>query len=260
MKYANISFNNKLLILTLITVLVTVAVFMAGAIPESAAYHDFADKRPLWGIPNFLNVISNLPFVFTGVAGLIMVGRTNASGPIAVIYAVLFAGVLLTGLGSGWYHLKPDNNTLVYDRIPMTIVFMSLLSATLSEFVHPRLGGFLLGPLLFIGVGSVLWWHYTELRGAGDLRIYVLVQYYPMLLIPLILFLFPSEGYGRGTPQLVWVVVWYLIAKVCDLCDRPLYSFTGFISGHSLKHLAAAVATLYLVRLFQYKHLLYVSA
>ena len=255
MKYATISFNNKLVILILLTILVTGAVFMAGAIPESGAYHDFADKRSLWGIPNFLNVISNLPFLLVGTFGLVRVAGTSAPRPIPVIYGVMFAGVLLTGLGSAWYHLKPDNNSLVYDRIPMTIVFMSLLSATLSEFVHPRLGAFLLGPLLFIGVGSVLWWHYTELREAGDLRLYILVQYYPMLLIPLILFLFPSGGYGKGTSQLARVVVWYFIAKACDLCDRPIYSFTGFISGHSLKHLAAAVATLYLVRSFQYKYL-----
>ncbi len=259
MKYANISYSNKLVILISLTILVTAAVFMAGAIPESGAYHDFADKRSFSGIPNFLNVISNLPFVIVGVFGLILVGRAAAPAPMSYIYGIMFAGVLLTGLGSAWYHLKPENNTLVYDRLPMTIVFMSLLSATLSEYVLLRLGGYLLGPLVLIGIGSVLWWHYTELQGAGDLRMYVLVQYYPMLLIPLILWLFPSTGYPKGTGQLVRVVVWYLLAKACDLCDRPIYTFTGFISGHSVKHLAAAVATLYLVRLFQYKHLSYVT-
>jgi hypothetical protein len=257
MKYANISFSNKVSILIILTILVTVGVFVAGAIPESAAYHDLADKRPLWGVPNFLNVVSNLPFIIVGIIGLIVAGRTSAPGPLPSIYAVLFTGVLLTGLGSAWYHIHPDNNTLVYDRIPMTIVFMSLLSATLSEFVDLRLGGFLLIPLLIIGVSSVWWWHYTESQGAGDLRLYILVQYYPMLLIPLILLLFPSAGYRRGGPQLVRVVIWYFIAKVFDISDRVIYAFTGFISGHSLKHLAAAVATLYLVRLFQSKHLSY---
>lgn len=260
MKYANISFSNKVSIMITLTILVTVGVFMAGAIPESAAYHDFADKRPLWGIPNFFNVVTNLPFVIVGIIGLIMVGRTSAPGPLPSIYAVLFAGVLLTGLGSAWYHMDPDNNTLVYDRIPMTIVFMSLLSATLSEFVNLRMGGILLGPLLIIGVTSVWWWHYTESQGAGDLRLYILVQYYPMLLIPLILWLFPSAGYRRGVPHLVRVVIWYFIAKACDIFDRFIFAFTGFVSGHSLKHLAAAVATLYLVRLFQSKHLSYGAA
>ncbi|MDO6432844.1 ceramidase domain-containing protein [Flavitalea sp. BT771] len=257
MKYANISFSNKVSILIVLTILATVGVFMAGAIPESGVYHDFADKRPLWGIPHFFNVVSNLPFIITGIVGLIMVGRSSAPGPVPSIYAVLFAGVLLTGLGSAWYHIAPDNNTLVYDRIPMTIVFMSLLSATLSEFVNPRLGGLLLGPLVITGVTSVWWWHYTELQGAGDLRLYILVQYYPMLLIPLILWLFPSAGSRRGGQQLAGVVIWYFIAKACDIFDRFIYAFTGFVSGHTLKHLAAAVATLYLVRLFQFKHFSY---
>ena len=255
MKYANISFGNKVSILITLTILVAVGVFMAGAIPESGVYHDFADKRYLWGIPHFLNVISNLPFIVAGIIGLITVRRAAAPEPLALIYTVLFAGVLLTGLGSAWYHIAPDNNTLVYDRIPMTIVFMSLLSATLSEFVSLRLGGILLGPLLITGVASVLWWHYTEMQGAGDLRLYILVQYYPMLLIPLILILFPAAGYRRGVPQLVRVLTWYVIAKACDLSDRSIYVFTGFVSGHTLKHLAAGAATIYLVRLFQSKHL-----
>jgi len=254
MKYENISLSNRGLILVALTILVTVGVWMAGAIPESGVYHDFADKRYLWGIPHFLNVISNLPFIIAGIMGLITVRKAAVPEPLSLIYAVLFTGVWLTGLGSAWYHLDPDNDTLVYDRIPMTIVFMSLLSATLSEFVSLRLGGILLGPLLIIGVASVLWWHYTETQGAGDLRLYILVQYYPMLLIPMILILFPAAGYRRGVPQLVRVVIWYVIAKACDLLDRGIYVFTGFISGHTLKHLAAAAATFYLVRLFQSKH------
>lgn len=249
--------RNKTQILITLSILVTVGIFMVGPIPESGSYHDFADKRPLLGIPYCLNVISNLPFVVIGIAGLMMIGKSSASRPVPLIYTVLFAGVLLTGLGSAWYHIDPDNNTLVYDRIPMTIVFMSLLSATVSEFINLKLGGTLLGPLVFIGVASVLWWHYTELQGEGDLRLYVLVQYYPMLLIPLILWLFPSGRSRRGGPYLLRVVIWYLIAKAFDTSDRVIYAFTGFISGHTLKHLAAGVATFYLVRLFQSKHLSY---
>ncbi|MBN9386202.1 MAG: ceramidase domain-containing protein [Chitinophagaceae bacterium] len=254
---ANISFSNKVLILIGMTVLVTTGVFMAGPIPESGLYHDFADKRPLLGLPYCLNVISNIPFIAVGIIGLMMIGKSSAPGLLLLIYTVLFAGVLLTGVGSAWYHIDPDNNTLVYDRIPMTVVFMSLLSAVLSEFINLKLGGILLAPLVLIGVTSVLWWHYTELRGEGDLRLYVLVQYYPMLLIPLILWLFPSRDAGKGGPYLLWVVIWYVIAKAFDIFDRVIYTFTGFISGHTLKHLAAAAATFYLVRLFQSKHLSY---
>jgi len=257
LKHPNISFSSKVSVLIALTILVTVGVFLAGPIPESGSYHDFADKRALGGIPYCLNVISNLPFIAVGIVGLIMTGKSVVPRLVLLVYSALFAGVLLTGLGSAYYHIDPDNNTLVYDRIPMTVVFMSLLSATVSEYIDLKPGAALLGPLVFIGVTSVLWWHYTEIRGAGDLRLYVLVQYYPMLLIPLILWLFPSGRSARRGSYLLWVVIWYLIAKVFDVLDRMIYAFTGFISGHSLKHLAAAVATFYLVKLFQSKYLSY---
>lgn len=171
------------------------------------------------------------------------------------IYGVLFAGILLTGLGSAYYHYNPNNDSLIYDRIPMTIVFMSLLSATIAELIDTRLGTRLLSLLVAIGVSSVLWWHYTESLGRGDLRLYGLVQYYPMLFIPLILLLFRSPTSNKGISCLIWAVVWYVIAKLLEKFDREIYSTLRFISGHSLKHLAAAVSTWYLVRLFEQKHI-----
>ncbi len=136
----------------------------------------------------------NFLFILVGLRGLLLLERPVVSGGISVIYLVLFSGILLTGFGSAWYHLSPDNDSLVFDRLPMTIVFMALLSATIGEQIDPGMGVRLLFPLLVIGVASILWWHYTERAGAGDLRLYVLVQYYPILLIPLILLLFPSPA------------------------------------------------------------------
>jgi hypothetical protein len=254
MEIMNIAFHKKVSVLLLLTVAVTVAVFLLPPIAEKLSYHDFADKRLLWGIPNFFNVISNLPFILIGIGGLVQVKKATVPKVLAFIYSALFAGILLTGAGSAFYHYWPDQNTLVYDRIPMTIVFMSLLAATTAEFVDLRWGGLLLFPLLFIGVISVVWWHHTELEGTGDLRLYIIVQYYPILLIPLILFLFPSTGHKRGVSLLIRVIAWYIIAKIFDQSDKTIYSFTGVISGHSLKHLAAAAATWYLIKLFQYKY------
>jgi hypothetical protein len=106
-----------------------------------------------------------------------------------------------------------------------------------------------------IGIASVLWWHYTERAGAGDLRLYVLVQYLPILLIPLILLLFPSPAAARGWMPLGWVVTWYVIAKLFDRYDCEVYSLLGDLSGHTLKHLAAAIATWYIVKMFRQKYL-----
>ena len=39
-------------------------------IAQDPTYHQFADQRTLLGIPNFWNVVSNLPFVLVGAMGL----------------------------------------------------------------------------------------------------------------------------------------------------------------------------------------------
>ncbi|MEO5891831.1 MAG: ceramidase domain-containing protein [Ferruginibacter sp.] len=245
--------KRKPLLFGLLTITVIVVTFMLKRIPQSAAYHDFADKRLLLGIPNFWNVVTNIPFLITVIIGLSLLNKHAAGKRTRTIYAFLFTGIFLTGLGSGYYHFSPDNDSLVFDRIPMTIVFMSLTAATVAEAIDIKTGYLLLFPLLIIGTGSVLLWHFTEVKGDGDLRLYGLVQFYPMLLIPLILFLYPGQT-NSGLRQLVMVVVWYIVAKLCELSDKQIYSAGNFISGHSLKHLTAAVSTWYLVALFMKKH------
>jgi len=127
---------------------------------------------------------------------------------------------------------------------------MSFLSATAAELVNRRLGIRLLRPLVPVVIGSVLWWHYTETIGRGDLRLYGWVQFYPMLAIPLLLWLYYRPAVKTILPILVWIVVWYVIAKVFEAFDFPIYRAIG-VSGHTLKHLAAAVTTWYFVMLFR---------
>jgi len=244
----------KIRLFMTVTVVTMAAVFLAPPVAQSLSFHHFADDRPIWGIPNFGNVMSNLPFVLIGTYGIGMVAAAPVSGAIRSIYLILFAGVLLTGLGSAYYHWHPDNDTLVWDRIPMTIVFMSFLCATLSELASRPLGMRLLVPLVALGVGSVLWWHYTETMGHGDLRLYFWVQFYPMLAIGLLLWWYYTPAVKRILPILLWIVIWYVIAKVFEQLDFPIYRLLG-ISGHSLKHLAAAVSTWYFVVLFRVQYL-----
>ncbi len=246
--------SHKLYLLAAVTLLAIAGVFSVNHIPQSAAYHDFCDKRRLLGIANFANVISNLPFVIIGIAGLILLRRSTAPKAVAAGTFFLFFGIIFTGFGSAYYHLSPDNDTLVFDRLPMTIVFMSLLAAIAGEAIGPVAGGIALAPLLLVGAGSVLWWHYTEQAGVGDLRLYVLVQYYPMILIPMILLLFPSAAGRRGWRPLLWAFGWYFAAKGFDLLDCGIYSTLGFVSGHTLKHVCASISTCFLVKRYRVMH------
>ena len=239
----------RISLLVVVTLLAMIAVFVQGPIAERTAYHNFCDGRTVFGVANFANVISNGIFLIVGIRGLFLLRGSGASAGIRVIYFSLFAGIVLTGFGSAYYHLSPNNSTLVFDRLPMTVVFMSLLAAIISEFINPVAGKILLAPLLLTGIVSVLWW-----RGEGDLRLYILVQYYPMLLIPGILLLFSGSANDRSWRQLAGVFGWYIAAKGFDLLDCPVWSALGFVSGHTLKHLAAGMATGYLVRMFRIRY------
>jgi len=138
-------------------------------IAQDENYHVFSDGHTLLGIPNFWNVISNLPFAFVGILGLRRLRGFTAQ--------VLFSGVLLTCFGSIYYHLSPNDSRLVWDRLPMTLVFMSFLFWVITEKQErPSLRVLLL--LLFCGISSVVWWRMT-----GDLRPYVLVQFGPICLL-----------------------------------------------------------------------------
>jgi hypothetical protein len=148
--------------------------------------------------------------------------------------------MILTALGSGYYHLSPGNARLVWDRLPMTLAFMGLLASVFSERVSARAGTALLAPLVALGIGSVLYWHWTEMAGAGDLRPYILVQFGSLFLVVLLLLLY-SPRY-HGTRYVVAGLLLYGVAKLAEIADRWMFEFSGMLSGHTLKHLAAAAA------------------
>jgi hypothetical protein len=141
----------------------------------------------------------------------------------------------------------------MWDRLPMTLVFMSFFAATIAERINVKAGVWLLLPLVTVGIVSVLYWHFSELRTTGgDLRWYVEVQYYPMLAIPLIAFLFPSR-YTRGA-YVFGVVALYAVAKAFELLDGNVFALGGIVSGHTLKHFTAATALYYVLWTLQKRH------
>lgn len=232
-----------------ISIFAIIAVFVfVDPYPQPQAYHAFADTRMLLGIANFWNVATNAVFLVPGIAGLWILGSGDDPGIVPGLfpaYHILFSGVLLTAFGSGWFHLAPDNNTLFWDRLPMTIAFMSLVAIIVGEHVSESLGRRLLWPLLAIGAASVFYWDYSESQHAGDLRLYGLVQFLPMLLIPAILLMYPSV-FDRT--RFIWVVfLLYALAKVFEQLDATLYGFGEVISGHSIKHICAALGPIVLI-------------
>ena len=206
-------------------------------ITQDQSYHQFADQRTILGIPNFWNVVSNLPFLAVGAAGL----RRFRDDPATLVF---FLGVFLTGIGSSYYHWNPNDDTLFWDRLPMTLAFAAILALVVEERVNARVGAILLWPALATGLFSLLLWRWT-----GDLRLYFWVQFFPGLAIVL-LFLATPPKY-TGTSYWIAAGALYALAKVFEFTDEPIYSANGLLSGHTLKHLAAAAACFAILRYFQ---------
>lgn len=237
-----------------------VAVSVLGVLSQSPiaqdpTYHLLADRRSLFGIPNGLNVLSNLPFVFVGAAGLAAVfsreaGATAFQGRwLRWPYAAVFAGAVLTAWGSAYYHLAPDNARLAWDRLPMTVGFVGLLTAVLAERVSVRLARIAFLPLMTIGAGSVGYWYLTEARGAGDLRLYALVALDMVLIVVLLVLLYPARE--PGTKYLVAGLAAYAAAKCFEMADAQILALGQIVSGHTLKHLLAAGGVGCIVRMIR---------
>jgi len=203
-------------------------------IKQDVRYHDFADHRELLGIPNVQDVASNLAFLVIGIAGIVLWTRRR----IAVSWLVLFIAVALVFFGSGYYHWAPDNDSLLWDRVPMTVGFMALFVGLVSEHASEGAERFLLAPALAVGVASALWWHFTD-----DLRFYFWVQYTPLVCIPFVLAVFPPRYTHRSA--LVYALGLYVLAKFAEAWDLQIFELTGnAVSGHTLKHFLAAGAVL----------------
>lgn len=233
---------------------------LAGAVfvepvPQSDAYHEFADRQTRLRIPNFGDVVTNFPFLLIGLAGIQYVRGSGCSSAAfarareGLPWVTFFLGLLLTGMGSTWYHLRPDNARLVWDRLPITLATMGIFSALVAERINRRAGVALLAPLVLIGAAGVWWWRWTELQGHGDLRWYAVVSLYPVMALPLLLLLFRAR-YTHG--NYYWaILLWYLLARGGELLDREILDFTHCLSGHNLKHLCMAAAAFTALRMLK---------
>ncbi|PCI39601.1 MAG: alkaline phytoceramidase [Rhodospirillaceae bacterium] len=200
---------------------------LVPATAQPTAYHLFSDGRGWLGIANFGDVASNLVFVFGGLWGLLKF-RSLKGSAIYLPLMVFFLGVVLVGPGSAYYHLAPDNLTLFWDRVPMTIAFMGLFAAVITERINEKFGVRVALPtLICLGLVSVVYWRISEMQGAGDLRAYALVQFLPMLLIPLVMVLFSNPSAKIGWRALLGVFVFYGLAKVSETYDHQIFEFSA---------------------------------
>lgn len=228
-------------LVSIVTLVGVGAMLLIAPIPQDPAYHRFIDARTLFGVRNFWDVVSNVAFLVVGIDGLARTERM-AAPDLRAEYATFCMGVIAVAFGSGYYHLTPSTPTLVWDRLPMAVAFMALFGAVLRDRTSLNRGGALLWPLVGLGVASVLYWAWTESSGHGDLRPYALVQFLPLVLMPLLLLFY--RGTRQSEPWLWGTFAAYGLAKVTELFDAPIYQALG-LSGHTIKHLLSAVAVVF---------------
>lgn len=228
------------LVFSSLTIASLASLLLLPPIPQDQSYHQFADQRTIFGIPNFWNVISNLSFLMVGAAGLWQFRRDADK-------VVFFAGVFLTGIGSSLYHWNPYDGNLFWDRLPMTLSFAALLALIVEERVSEAAGAVLLWPALAVGAFSLLLW-----REIDDLRLYFWVQFFPAFAAILLFFLYSARY--TGAHYWIFAMMLYAFAKLFEFTDEAIYSAGDLASGHTLKHLAAAVACFAILRYFQVRH------
>jgi hypothetical protein len=229
------------------------AIVLVRPIPEPTIFRQLADERMLFGIANFWNVVSNAPFLIIGAWGLYAIARgrpgTFVEREEKWPYVACFLAVALIAFGSTYFHLAPLDDRLMWDRLPISLGFMALLAAVIAERISVKAGLRSLAPLLVAGVASVLYWRWSGLSGAENILPYAIVQYGGIAAIVALAALFPSR-YTRGADVLIAVAI-YAIAKLAEVLDAQIYALGHLVSGHTLKHLLAALAVWWLLRMLQ---------
>lgn len=247
-----LSVNTLKYIIVALTIVACITMVFLEPIPQDPNYHNFADQRG-WGfVPHFWNVVTNISFLYTGLLGLYqlhVLQKLKIITAVKLSYSIFFIGVSLVAFGSGYYHWHPSNETLIWDRLPMTLGFMALTSFVLAEFLSIPWGRYSLWPLLLLGLFSVVYWYLTELKGMGDLRLYILVQFLPIILL-LVLFIFAAPSFSDHSGYW-WLFAGYVLAKILEYFDYEVFELThSFMAGHALKHLSAALGLYLLLRCF----------
>jgi hypothetical protein len=199
--------------------------------------HPFVDARHLWGVPNFMDVWTNLSMAVAGLLGgwALLRGGPWAPGT-RLTLAVFFGGLLATGFGSAWYHWAPDAQGLVLDRMGMAVTFAGALGLAVAERVGQRPAPCVMRLTLLVALLSAV----MPLTH-GNVLPWAVVQFGGMALM-VWLALNPPRAGALGV-RLGVLIGLYALAKLLELGDEAVFHATGdVVSGHNLKHLVAGLA------------------
>jgi hypothetical protein len=230
--------NKKDVGLLLVTFIPLIAIYvLSGPMVQSQAYHNFSDGEPLFGIPNFHNVSSNLAFIL--FAALAFKDYFKSPAKYGSAWFVFFTGILLVGPGSAYYHYAPSDATLVWDRLPMTIGFMGLVSSLLIDLFNIQRKKLFLFLAITLGCYSVCHWVIFN-----DLRFYMWVQLNSIIFMIYVALVYKSKVIINR--YLFSAVGFYIAAKITEAKDVQIDEVVNY-SGHSIKHILAGFGVYFLI-------------
>ena len=245
----------KRLYLAALFVFIIMALFY-GPISQPQEYHDFADDREILGVPNALDVMSNLAIIYPGVVGLAFIhesrNRTQVSEDEISIQITLFSGMILTFAGSVWFHLDPTDSTMLWDRLGMSVVIGSCISLLIHDMWDRNLAAKIHLPIIIASIVSVLWWPVFD-----DLRVYFIVKHHPFILFPI--FLLCGRRIYDKVSGYYWGLSMFLLATIFEFADQQIFEITGIISRHTLKHIAAGIGLWFLMVMIRDRELISVE-
>jgi len=208
---------------------------MIWPLAQPAAYHHFADQRSLGSLHNASDVLSNLVILLAGMLCLGWVRRHASNQPAQFPGMVVAAfGLLLTALGSAYYHMAPTDATLVWDRLPMTIVFAGILAMLWTSATGERVGWTQMLIMVVVSPATVGYWLVFN-----SLWPYAILQFGGLMLIVGMTLTRKVDG------AFAWmlVIVFYGIAKIFESLDWQIWELTHhMIAGHALKHVSSGLA------------------
>ena len=213
-----------------------------GPLPQNPSIHLLADTRSFFGIvPRAGDVLTNLAILAAGLFGLGLRNRMTVAPEARTAVNMLIVASILIAFGSAYYHWAPTNSTLIWDRIPIAIMLMSLLALVMADRMHPLFARDAMWPFIVLGVASVFLWGVSEAMGQGDVRLYFIVRIGTGVAIALLLILRPPRH--TGTVWLVAALASEIVMASFERFDHEVFQWSGgLVSGHNMKHVLAGVA------------------
>lgn len=231
-------------LLVFVALLAACAVLLP-ALPQAAHYHLFADDRTLWGIPYAMDVLTNLPLLIAGlaIAWRLAVLVRSSHEPLPLwgwLMALAALGFMLTAVASSLYHWQPNDAGVTWDRLAMAVIFAAVIGLAVGQICDaPTAAGM---ALLTLAAGAVALWVW---RFNGNFTPWIVVQGGGMLLLLAIALVPRHSPLRQAVPLLPLgaLIVWYSLAKLAEWGDHSVFAWSaGLLSGHSLKHVLAALA------------------